>query len=210
MSRLVFILGKSGTGKSTSLRNLVKGDVSVISTLGKELPFRTDIAQFQPKSYEDVLRAVEAAKTPIVVLDDANYLMSLFEFKTANEQGYGKFLRNAQGMVNVFEAMRNKETDQTFYVMAHTENNEDGSIEFKTTGKMVSEKYNPNGITNIVLQSDYDDDIEEFVFRTRANGKGIKAPLGMFQESSIPNDLKSVDATIREFYTPVTKPTKEK
>ena len=207
MSRLVFILGKSGTGKSTSLRSLTSKEVSVISVLGKELPFKTDIKQFRPNSYEDVIRAVEASKTPMVVLDDAHYLMSLFEFKTASEAGYGKFLRNAQGMVSVFEAMRSKDSDQTFYVMAHTEDNEDGTLTFKSTGKMVSEKYNPNGITNIVLQADYDDDTEEFVFRTKANGKGVKAPIDMFAGEMIPNDLKAVDASIRGFYGD-TKPSK--
>ena len=72
---------------------------------------------------------------------------------------------------------------------------------------MVSEKYNPNGITNIVLQADYDDDTEEFVFRTKTNGKGVKAPIGMFAGEMIPNDLKAVDASIRGFYGD-TKPSK--
>lgn len=200
MARLVFILGDSGSGKSTSLRNLTSKDVNVVSVTGKELPFKTDIKAYYPQTYEQVINAVAKADKPLVVIDDANYLMSNFEFATLNETGYGKFARNALGMVNVFRAIIEKESDQTFYIMAHTEQNEEGHLRFKTTGKMVSEKYNPAGVTNIVLEAMYDDQSEEFVFRTKANGRGVKSPLGMFDKQFIPNDLKEVDKTIREFY----------
>lgn len=200
MARIVFILGDSGSGKSTSLRNLTAKDVNVVSVTGKELPFKTDIKVYHPKTYEDVIKAVHSATKPIVVIDDANYLMSNFEFATINEQGYGKFARNALGMVNVFSSIINKESDQTFYIMAHTEQSDDGKLHFKTTGKMVSEKYNPAGITNIVLEAAYDDQAEEFVFRTKSDGRGIKAPIGMFNAESVPNDLKEVDKTITEYY----------
>lgn len=200
MARLVFILGESGTGKSTSLRNLTKADVNVISVTGKELPFKTDIKPYHPQTYDNVINAVAQSTKPIVVIDDANYLMSNFEFSTINENGYGKFARNALGMVNVFRAIIDKPGDQTFYVMAHTEQSEDGKLRFKTTGKMVSEKYNPAGVTNIVIEAAYDDQSEEFVFRTKADGRGIKTPLGMFTEPTVPNDLKAVHETINEFY----------
>lgn len=201
MSRLVFILGDSGSGKSTSLRNLKKADVSVLSITGKELPFKTDIKVNATRSYEDVRKWINGVDKPIMVLDDANYLMSNFEFATINESGYGKFARNALGMVQVFDAMISKQSDQTFYVMAHTDKDpETGQLSFKTTGKMVSEKYNPSGVTNIVLESMFDADSEEFVFRTKADGRGVKSPLGMFKEPMVPNDLKEVNKIITEFY----------
>lgn len=201
MSKLVFILGESGSGKSTSLRNLTSKDVSVMSVTGKELPLKTDIKVNAPaQGYASVMKWVESIDKPIMVLDDANYLMSKFEFATINEVGYNKFARNAQGMVQVFEAMASKDSDQTFYIMAHTEQSEDGKLRFKTTGKMVSEKYNPAGITNIVLEAAYDEQSDEFVFRTKADGRGVKSPMGMFDQSPVPNDLALVNKTINEFY----------
>lgn len=206
MARLIMVLGDSGSGKSTSLRNLTREEVNVISVTGKELPFKTDIATYHPKSYADAIKAVETASKPIVVIDDANYLMSFFEFATINETGYSKFSRNAQQMVQLFNVIINKQSDQNFYVMAHSEQSEDGKLRFKTVGKMVSEKYNPSGVTNIVLEAAFDEDDEVFVFKVKADGRGIKAPIGMFETDTIPNDLKSVDATIRDYYKPASAP----
>lgn len=200
MARLVMILGTSGSGKSTSLRNLTEKDVQVISVLGKELPFRTNIKTYHPKSYDDVLKAVGASKAPIVVIDDTNFLMSKYEFATINESGYAKFSRNADNMVKVFETIIDKDSDQTFYVLAHSEKDEDGNITFKTTGKMVADKYPPNGITNIVLEAAYNPEEERFVFRTKADGHGVKTPIGMFETDEIDNDLASVNKTINEYY----------
>lgn len=200
MSRLILLLGKSGTGKSTSLRNLKNDDVNVISVLGKEMPFKTDIKIYHPKSYADVIKGIQSASKPIVVIDDANYLMSMYEFATISESGYGKFARNAEGMVNVFNAIIGKDSDQTFYVMAHIDEDEDGNISMKTTGKMVSEKFNLNGTTNIVLLSEFDREAEEFVFKVKADGTGVKTPMGMFETPTIGNDLAEVNKTINEYY----------
>lgn len=200
MARLVMVLGRTGTGKSTSLRNFTAKDVNVISVLGKELPFKTDIKPYHPKTYRDVLVAIEKASKPVVVVDDTNYLMSLFEFATINETGYAKFARNAESMVRIFNAILEKDSDQTFYVFAHSENTEDGHLAFKTTGKMVSEKYTPEGATNIVLEAAMDDATDEFIFRVKANGSGVKSPLGMFDTPTVPNDLKAVNETIKKYY----------
>lgn len=200
MAQIVFVLGESGSGKSTSLRNLKADEVNVVSVTGKSLPLKTDIKVYHPKNgYNDVIKAVNSAKAPIVVIDDANYLMSNFEFATLGESGYGKFSRNALGMVQVFQAIIDKETDQIFYIMAHSEQNDDGKLRFKTTGKMVSEKYNPAGITNTVVEAAYDEQTDEFIFKVKPDGRGIKTPLGMFEVDSIPNDLRILHDKIKEY-----------
>src|SRR5688572_2398760 len=126
MSRLVLIIAKSGTGKSSSMRNLFKDEVNVISCSGKELPFKTDIKPYNPKGYADVMNAINAAKAPIVVIDDANYLMSFDEMSRVLETGYMKFTQMASSVFTLFKAIIDKEGDQTFYVMAHQANQEDG------------------------------------------------------------------------------------
>lgn len=201
MARLVLVISKSGTGKSSSLRNLKKGEASVILSSGKELPFRTDIGTLIPKSYADVMNAIQKATAPIVVIDDANYLMSFEEMNRVGEIGYAKFTQMAQHMFDIFQSIIKKESDQTFYIMAHSAESEDGMIRFKTTGKMLSDKVVLEGLTNILLTNEITSD-GEFVFKVKTDGTGVKTPLGMFKTDTVPNDLVIVDKAIKDFYGP--------
>ena len=199
MARLVLILSRSGTGKSTSLRNFKKGEAQAILCSGKELPFNTDIVTFVPKGYSDVQAAIAKASSPVVVLDDVSYLMSMEEMSRSSENGYQKFSQMALNMYNVFKTAMDKDTDQTFYLLAHAaENADDNQLRFKTTGKMLSEKIVLEGLTNIVIGADVVDG--EFVFKVKTDGTGIKTPIGMFDTPTVPNDLKEVEATIRNYY----------
>lgn len=208
MARLVLVIAKSGTGKSSSMRNLKRGEASVILSSGKELPFKSDLATFVPKNYAEVVNGIEKATSPIVVIDDANYLMSYEEMARAGEVGYGKFTSMAQNMFRVFKTIMDKDSDQTFYIMAHAADTEDGSIKFKTTGKMLSEKVVLEGMTNILVTCDVEDG--EFVFKVRTDGTGVKTPLGMFDTDTIPNDITILDKAIRDYYAePVTKDNKK-
>lgn len=199
MARLVLIISKSGTGKSSSLRNLKKGEASVILSSGKELPFKTDLSTFVPKNYADVMSAIVKASSPIVVIDDANYLMSFEEMNRVQEIGYAKFTQMAQNMFKVFKSIIDKPTDQTFYIMAHSAENEDGRLTFKTTGKMLSDKIVLEGLTNVLLTNEITEN-GEFVFKVKTDGTGVKAPMGMFETDTIPNDLKLVNEAILNYY----------
>lgn len=198
MARLVLVVAKSGTGKSSSMRNLKKDEAGVVLCSGKELPFKSELNTFVPKNYTDVLTAIKTSKTPIVVIDDVNYLMSFEEMARVGETGYGKFTIMAQNLFNVFKSIIDKDSDQTFYVMAHAEERDDDILRVKTTGKMLSDKIVLEGLTNILLSTEIVDG--EFVFKTKTDGTGIKSPIGMFKEPMVPNDLKLVDKAIKDFY----------
>lgn len=216
MAKLVLIIAKSGTGKSSSIRNLGKDEAAVVLCSGKDLPFRHDLKTFVPKNYQEVYTIIQKSQKPIIVIDDANYLMSFEEMSRVNEVGYGKFTQMASNMFKLFKEIIDKDSDQIFYVMAHqAEGEADDYIRFKTTGKMLSEKIVLEGLTNIVLTNEVVDG--EFVFRVQTDGRGVKTPLGMFNTPTVPNDLKLVDKAIRDFYGPAkkaeaktpTKPAKE-
>lgn len=210
MSQLTFVLGRSGTGKSTSLRHFTAKDgIGYITATGKPLPFKNDIPQFHAKNYAELIGAINQSKAPVVVIDDFNYFMSFEEFSQASVKGYEKFTQMAVNVVNVIEAITRKETDQRFYILAHSENNEDGQLRLKTTGKMVSDKFVPEGLTNQVVETAVVD--REFVFKVKTDGSGIKTPMGMFKDTevTIPNDLKELDKALVEFYKPAVKETKK-
>lgn len=201
MSQLTFVLGRSGTGKSTSLRNFTKKDgIGYITATGKPLPFKSDIPQFHAKNYAELIASINQAKAEVVVIDDFNYFMSFEEFSQASVKGYEKFTQMAVNVVNVIEAITRKQTDQRFYILAHSEQNDDGQLRLKTTGKMVSDKFVPEGLTNQVVETAVVD--REFVFKVKTDGSGIKTPMSMFKDTelTIPNDLKELDKAIKAFY----------
>jgi hypothetical protein len=207
VSKLVMVIAQSGTGKSSSLRNFKNGEANVLLCSGKELPFRSELATIVPKSYGEIYAAIASAQAPVVVIDDANYLMSFEEMSRVNESGYAKFTQMAANMFKLFKAIIDKDSDQIFYVMAHAEARDDNMLRFKTTGKMLSDKIVLEGLTNIILTTEIVDG--KFVFRTATDGTGVKSPLGMFSASTQDNDLKAVDKQIRDFYKPVTKQEKK-
>jgi hypothetical protein len=202
MSQLTFVLGKTGTGKSTSLRNFTAKDgIGYVTATGKPLPFKSDIPQFHARSYTELTAVINQAEAPVVVIDDFNYLMSFEEFSKSSIKGYEKFTEMAVNVVNIIDIITKKETDQRFYILAHSENNDNNELRLKTTGKMVSDKFVPEGLTNQVVETAVVDG--EFVFKVKTDGTGIKTPIGMFATDTIPNDLKVLDESIRAFYAPV-------
>ena len=211
MAKLVLVIAKSGTGKSSSMRNLTADEAAVVLCSGKDLPFRHDLKTMVPTNgYPDVIKIIAGSSKPMIIIDDANYLMSFEEMNRVNESGYGKFTQMAANMFSVFKAILDKDSDQIFYVMAHqAEPDEKGDeqLRFKTTGKMLSEKVVLEGLSNMIITSEMVDG--DFVFRVKTDGKGVKTPLGMFDEPTIPNDLKLVDEAIRKFYAPLPAKKKE-
>lgn len=201
MSQLTFVLGKTGTGKSTSLRNFkAKDGIGYVTATGKPLPFKNDIPQYHAKSYSELTAVINQAEAPVVVIDDFNYFMSFEEFSQASVKGYEKFTQMAVNVVNIIDIITKKETDQRFYILAHSENNENNELRLKTTGKMVSDKFVPEGLTNQVVETAVIDG--KFVFKVKTDGTGIKTPMGMFDEPIIENDLKVLDEKIKAFYAP--------
>jgi len=216
MSKKILIIGRSGSGKSSSLRNFKKGEVGVISVQGKELPFKTDLALFTPKvaeqfpnKYTDVLTAIRKASAKVLVIDDAGYLMSDEFMKRANEKGYDKFTQIADHFYTLLEAAGELADDVTVYIIMHTELDADGYEKPKTIGKLLDEKIVIEGLFTTVLKATNQEG--KYVFQTKTNGSDcVKSPFGMFDGQEIDNDLKKVDTIIREYYgMPIPYKTKE-
>ena len=197
----VLILGESGSGKSTSLRNFNPEDVGVFNVAGKPLPFREgrNFKIVNNATYQNIAKAFEKPTKKVYVIDDSQYLMAFEFFDHARETGYQKFVNlglNFQSLIRMCQ--KNLPEDTIVYFLQHTETTADGKTKCKTIGKMLDEKLTVEGLFSIVLLCDDLD--KRHVFITQSDGTTTaKSPMDMFPET-IDNDLEYVDETIRDYY----------
>lgn len=195
----VLIIGESGSGKSTSLRNFSKDEIGLINVSGKPLPFRSDIQPINTDSYNTIVRALTRANKKIYIIDDAQYLMVNEFMRSAKITGYQKFTDIALNFWELVQEAKKMPDDRIIYFLGHVERDNNGNEKFKTIGKMLDEKITVEGMFTIVLKTQVNNG--KYQFATQTNGQDtVKSPMGMFEEPAIDNDLKFVDTTIREYY----------
>lgn len=195
----VMILGASGSGKSTSMRNFEPGEVGIFNVAGKPLPFRKKLPKADNVSYDKIKAVLGNPKLKTYVIDDSQYLMAFESFDHAKETGYGKFTNMALNFRNLIDFVITKTPpDVIVYFLHHTELAEDGRIKAKTLGKMLDNQLTVEGLFSIVLLCQVEG--SEHFFITNSDGSNpAKSPMDMF-DMKIDNDLKCVDSAIRDYY----------
>lgn len=210
LSVATMILGKSGSGKSTSLRNLDPAHTLLIQCIKKPLPFKAKGWKVREsiKDAGNVIHADDPAlieklmkNSPheIVVIDDYQAVMVNELMSRSSEKGYDKFTDIAKGVWNVFNTAGALAPGRRVYVLAHTQTDDMGNVSMKTVGKMVDQTLVPEGFFTIVLRTEIVNG--NYMFSTQTNGQDCcKSPIGMFAEKHIENDLALVDEAIFNFY----------
>lgn len=204
MSVLVSIIGQSGTGKSSSLRNFTNDEVAVINVSGKPMPFRSDLKPVDPSAYtldpyESIASWLPKIKQPSIVIDDATYLMVDQFMANANVKGYDKYTQIAYNFTNLIEVARRLPAEKIVYFLGHIETMDDGREHMKTIGKMIDNYVTLEGKFTTVLKTVVKDG--KYYFQTHNNGYDtVKSPIGMFTEDLIENDLKAVDDVMRDYW----------
>lgn len=195
----VLVLGHSGSGKSTSLRNFEPGEVGIFNVAGKPLPFRKRLARIDHPTYGRIHESLAANSLRAYVIDDANYLMAFQNFALAKQSGYGKFTDMAVNFERLLEAANKTDADTITYFFMHPDFDESGRMKPKSIGKMLDNQLTIEGMFPIVLLADNGDGGYRFV--TSSDGTNpVKAPMGMFERGAMDNDLKAVDTAIREYW----------
>lgn len=203
MGVLVYVLGRSGTGKSYSMRNFPKDKFAVINVQGKILPFRGS-AEIEQTATDDSTKVsmaldVYSKNYKSIVVDDYQYLMSNEFMRRAFERGYDKFTEIARHAWDIADKVRSLPSDTIVYIMCHTDTDAEGVERLKTIGKLLDEKIFLEGMSTIVLKTVTSDGKYSFV--TQNSGKDtVKSPADMFPSYAIDNDLWYVDQKIREYY----------
>lgn len=227
MSNLVVILGPTGSGKSTSIKNLDPKETMVLALkdIDKALPFKgsrklynvENKNYFALKDYAEIISYMESASKNLknihnIIVDDAIYVMRTEFFNRASEKGYDKYNELADHFRRIIATGSTLRSDINVFLMLHTEPiEEDGNIvgyKASTVGKLLDKMYNPLESVTITLfcQPKFDDEGNpQFGFWTRKKKVGsvelpCKSPDGMFEEEFIPNDLALVVKAMNEYY----------
>ena len=218
MSIATLILGKSGTGKSTSMRNLDPTNTALIQVIRKPLPFRSANWKrysketepqgnvFVTENWASIIKIMRGTKRKVIVIDDFQYLMANEFMRRSEEKGFDKFSDIAKHAWEVFGVASDLPDDVRVYVLSHIDENEaTGAMKMKTIGKLLDEKINLEGLVTICLRTHVDNSgntaEEKYRFITQNTGLDTsKSPEGMFDSDSIPNDLKAVDSAICDYY----------
>ena len=210
MAKAVLIMGRSGSGKSASLRN-INEKVFVVNVNKKPLPFKHNdnliIMNQNADEYLTVKTKLSAAYENgirIAVIDDAGYLMTS-KFMSGHRQAkgnsqfdlYNEIADNFYSLIKfVIDSLPN---DMIVYFTMHEEMNDMGYSKPKTIGKLLDDKVCVEGMFTIVLHSLKLDG--KYLFATNTDGLDVtKSPMGMFDTDYIENDLQFVTDKIRDYY----------
>lgn len=212
----VLLMGASGSGKSTSLRNLPAEETAIINITNKPMPYRNKNGQtivtlkdFKKEddkelSYEElykrIIATIKATKKKIIVIDDSSYMMTFENFEKATNKGYDKFTNMAKNYYDLIKSAISCGDEKIVYVITHEEVDDVNQLyRPKTIGKMLSNQLVIEGLFSIVLRSMFKNG--EYIFQTQNDGTSVcKSPMDMFEAREIPNDLFEVDKVVREYY----------
>lgn len=208
MSIACMILGQSGTGKTTSLRNMNPAETLLIQVISKPLPFRSK--DWKPISESGgniivtndsarICAAMSKTSRPVIVVDDLQYLLATEFMNRAHEKGYEKFTEMARHYYDVLTCATTLASHKRVYLLSHTDTSESGQVKAKTIGKLLDEKITVEGLVTIVLRTHVING--QYVFSTHNNGQDtVKSPLDLFADDHIPNDLAEIDKAIAAYY----------
>lgn len=215
----IAIVGESGTGKSTSLRNLNPETTFIISTTGKPLPFRAWKKKYIPIKIEGknvsgnyyvsskwnqilkILQIIDKMMPHIkqVIIDDFQYVLSYEFVDRATEVGYTKFSELAQHAMEILRYSEKMREDCKMIFLTHSENvgdNVNPKYVIKTVGKLLSEKVTLEGLfTYIFFTKVNEGDSGRMEYKLITNNDGscvAKTSLGMFEDLEIDNDLDEI------------------
>lgn len=222
----IAIVGESGTGKSTSLRNLNPEETFIISTTGKPLPFRAWKKKYSPIKIEGknvsgnyyvsskwdqilkILQIIDKMMPNIkqVIIDDFQYVLSYEFVDRATEVGYTKFSELAQHAMEILRYSEKMREDCKMIFLTHSENvgdNVNPKFVIKTVGKLLSEKVTLEGLFTYIFftkVSEGDSGRMEYKLITNNDGTCVaKTSFGMFEDLEIDNDLEKIIEVIDDY-----------
>lgn len=201
----VLVYGRSGSGKSRSMKEFGENEITLINVESKPLPFRKKFKYtINTDSYQKIINILDKTPSGTTVIDDAGYLLTNMFMRGHSARGSGSSTFDLYNDIGdsfwkLIKHIKSLPDDKIVYLMMHEEESDNGIIKLKMLGKLLEQKVCVEGMVTIVLRCMVDE--SRHFFRVHNSGTDItKSPEDMFSEDEINNDLKTVDTTIREYY----------
>ena len=215
MSRVIGIMGESGSGKTTAMRTLDPKTTFYIDCDGKGLSWKGWKEQYNAKNMNywktDITQSVQSMLDKIstdekfkhfkvVVIDTLNGLMVADEVRRMKEKNFDKWMDLAQCIWGLLDQAHKLRDDLTVILVCHsqTQKEDDGYTftRIKTSGKKLDKLCIESKLTT-VLHAEAKDG--EYILRTRARNSTCKTPMGAFDTEEIPNDMSLVLKALEEY-----------
>ena len=205
MAQKLLVMGESGTGKSTSLRNCNPLTTAVVNPVGKPLPFKGS-GRFTMLNGETDARKIcrwmkeqAAAGKKLLVVDDFQYILAVPYMNRIKETGWDKYNDFGANYFDIIQVCNDLPDDVIVAYMTHLETLDTGLTTVKLIGKLLREKITIEGLFTVVLRTGVSEG--KYYFFTQNSGKDtVKSPMGMFPAYAIDNDLAYVADKIRNYY----------
>ena len=213
MARIIGIMGESGSGKTTSMRNLdpkttyyIDCDKKGLSWKGWKKQYNTDTKNYKVTDDQAVVLSLLAGindKCPnikTVIVDTLNGIMVADEMRRSREKGYDKWMDLACSVYSIIDYALIMREDITVIFVCHSQTVRDDSGYMFTSIKTNGQKLSKIGLETkfpIVLHAKVIDG--QHVFETVANFSTAKTPMGMFEDKVIPNDIAEVLKAVEEY-----------
>ena len=215
MSQVICIAGESGSGKTTSLRNLDRETTMYIDCDKKGLSWKgwrnqyngekknylkTDFPQVALQALKKIDKEEQYKHIRVVVVDTINGLMIADEMRRCKEKGYDKWQDLAQSIYDLIDYALTMRDDVTIIFVAHTQTDHDDNgymfTRIKTSGRKLDKITLESKFSTVLLSKCVDG---KFLFETQANFSTAKTPMGAFEEKKIDNDIVQVMKALEEY-----------
>ena len=213
MSRAICIMGESGSGKTTSLRNLPPEETYYIDCDKKGLSWKGWRSQYnaQKKNYKatDDAERIQSILSGIsercphiryVAIDTLNGIMVGDEMRRMKEKGYDKWVELASCVWELVDGAYSYREDLTLIFTAHSQTERDDSGYFftriKTNGRKLEKVVLESKFTTVLLAKAAGG---RYFFETRAQNSTCKTPMGAFPSDQIDNDIMLVLEALKEY-----------
>lgn len=203
MAQMLLVMGESGTGKSTSLRNCDPATTAIVNPVGKPLPFKSRFEMLNnvtdARKICKWMKEQAAAGKKLIAVDDFQYILAVPYMNRIKETGWDKYNDFGANYFEIIEVCKDLPDDVVVAYYSHLETLDNGLTTVKLIGKLLREKITIEGLFTVVLRTGVAE--AKYYFYTQNSGKDtVKSPIGMFPAYAIDNDMNYVADKIRNYY----------